>query len=64
MFGIDVHGLSATHPGVLDARVFGYPRPRLADIPPGDYWVQALLTSLRGLSPEQRPHGRAAARSR
>src|ERR1700728_2120117 len=43
LFGIDVHGLSATHPGVFDARAFGYPLPSLAHIPPGDYWVQAIL---------------------
>jgi hypothetical protein len=43
MFGIDVHGLSAAHPGVFDERVFGYPRTSLSDIPPGDYWVQAVL---------------------
>jgi hypothetical protein len=43
MFGIDVHGLNASHPGVFDTRVFGYPRTSLADIPRGDYWVQAVL---------------------
>ncbi len=43
LFGIDVHGLSATEPGVFDSRAFGYPQQSLADIRPGDYWVQAIL---------------------
>jgi hypothetical protein len=43
LFGIDVHGLSATQPGVFDARAFGYPQENLAYIRPGDYWVQAIL---------------------
>jgi len=43
LFGIDVHGLSATQPGVFDSRAFGYPQPSLAYIRPGDYWVQAIL---------------------
>jgi hypothetical protein len=43
LFGIDVHGLSATQPGVFDSRAFGYPRENLAYIRPGDYWVQAIL---------------------
>ncbi len=42
-FGIDVHGLSATHPGVFDARVLGYPVASLSHVPAGDYWVQAVL---------------------
>ncbi len=43
IFGIDVDGLKAGEPAVVDASVFGYPRPSLADIPPGEYWVQGLL---------------------
>ena len=43
LFGIDVHGLSATEPGVFDSRAFGYPQQSLAYIRPGDYWVQAIL---------------------
>jgi hypothetical protein len=43
IFGIDVHGLSVDHPGVFDAHVFGYPKESLADVPAGNYWVQAVL---------------------
>jgi hypothetical protein len=43
IFGIDVHGLSDVKPGVFDAHAFGYPKTSLADVPPGKYWVQAVL---------------------
>lgn len=42
-FGVDVHHLGSGHPGIIDARAFGYPVARLADIHRGDYWVQAVL---------------------
>jgi hypothetical protein len=43
VFGIDVHGLSDANPGVFDRKAFGYPKESLADVPPGRYWVQAVL---------------------
>src|SRR5579862_6661551 len=43
LFGIDVHGLTATQPGVFDSQAFGYPQTSLLQIRPGDYWVQAIL---------------------
>src|SRR5579871_3361049 len=43
VFGIDVHDLSAAHPGVFDGGVFGYPRTSLSEVPPGRYRVQAVL---------------------
>src|SRR5579862_260753 len=43
IFGIDVHDVSASHPGVFDAHAYGYPKESLADVPPGDYWIQAVL---------------------
>jgi hypothetical protein len=43
LFGIDVHGLSAIHPGVFDSGADGYPLTSLLHIPAGDYWVQAIL---------------------
>jgi hypothetical protein len=43
LFGIDVHDLSPSNPGVFDARVFGYPKVSLGEVPAGDYWVQAVL---------------------
>ena len=42
-FGIDVDGLRPGETAVLDGAATGYPVRRLALLPPGDYWVQALL---------------------
>jgi hypothetical protein len=28
---------------VIDGEIFGYPLERLSELPPGDYWVQAIL---------------------
>lgn len=42
-FGIDVQDWSAGQPAVFTDTVFGYPLRSIADIPPGDYYVQALL---------------------
>ncbi len=43
IFGIDVEGLKPGEPAVFDRDVFGYPIQSLADIPAGEYWIQALL---------------------
>jgi hypothetical protein len=43
IFGIDVEGLRPGEEAVIDADVFGYPLTSIAEIPPGKYWVQALL---------------------
>ena len=43
VFGIDVDGLKPDEPAIIDANVFGYPLKSIAEIPPGDYWVQGLL---------------------
>jgi hypothetical protein len=42
-FGIDVDGLKPGEEIVIDTSVFGYPLRSLADLPPGDYRVQAIL---------------------
>jgi len=42
-FGLDVDALKSGEPVVFDSSVFGYPLESLADLPPGEYWVQALL---------------------
>ena len=42
-FGIDVGQWSAGQAAVFTDTVFGYPLRSMADIPPGDYYVQALL---------------------
>jgi hypothetical protein len=43
IFGIDVDGLKPDDAAVIDSSAFGYPLKSIAEIPPGDYWVQALL---------------------
>ena len=43
VFGIDVNGLAPGAEAIVDASVLGYPIDSVADIPTGDYFVQALL---------------------
>lgn len=43
MFGMNVAGLAPGDTVILDDSVFGYPHDSLADLPPGEYFVQALL---------------------
>lgn len=43
VFGVDAERLEPGEEAVIDAEVFGYPLESLSHIPPGDYWVQALL---------------------
>jgi hypothetical protein len=43
VFGMDVDGWAPGVEVIVDATAFGYPRRSLAAVPPGRYWVQALL---------------------
>ncbi|HXQ74119.1 MAG TPA: hypothetical protein VN844_26685, partial [Pyrinomonadaceae bacterium] len=43
VFGVDVDARKAGETKTLDQSAFGYPRRSLADVPPGEYTVQALL---------------------
>jgi hypothetical protein len=43
MFGVDVNGLEAGEGAILDGSALGYPVERLRDVPPGEYFVQALV---------------------
>lgn len=43
VFGINVDGLKPGEAAIIDASVFGYPVKSLSMIPPGEYWMQALL---------------------
>jgi len=43
IFGLDVDGLAPGKAAVIDAAATGYPLRSLADIPAGEYYVQALL---------------------
>ncbi|HEY6849494.1 MAG TPA: alpha/beta hydrolase-fold protein [Terracidiphilus sp.] len=42
-FGIDVDGVPAGQPIVVDRKTLGYPRRSLADLDPGDYFIQAVF---------------------
>jgi hypothetical protein len=43
IFGVDVEGLKSNQAATIDDTAFGYPRRKLADVPAGDYWVQAVF---------------------
>jgi len=43
VFGVDVEGLEPGAEAVIDASAFGYPVRSLAELPAGEYFVQALL---------------------
>src|SRR5438093_1380173 len=43
IFGVDVDGLEPGESVMVDDKIAGWPVRSLKDIPPGDYWVQALL---------------------
>lgn len=43
VFGVDVDAWKAGETKTLDQSALGYPRRSLADVPPGEYTVQALL---------------------
>src|SRR5437868_3841582 len=42
-FGIDVDSLGPGKEAYVDGGTFGYPLKSIADIPAGEYWVQAVL---------------------
>jgi len=43
LFGTDIDGLQPGTDAIIDASSFGFPLRSIAQIPPGTYWVQALL---------------------
>ena len=43
LFGIDVEGLAPGQPAVIDGTTRGWPLESVGQIPPGDYWVQAVM---------------------
>lgn len=42
-FGVDIDNPVPGTPIIVDAQTFGYPRRSLADIDPGDYYIQAVF---------------------
>jgi len=43
VFGMDVEGMAPGDIKTFDAGDYGFPHASLADLPPGEYWVQAVL---------------------
>ena len=43
IFGIDVDGLAPGEPAVIDSSARGFPFESIVEIPPGEYFVQAVL---------------------
>ncbi len=43
ILGIDVHGLTPGTEAVISSGVFGFPLDDLSKLPPGDYYIQAVL---------------------
>ena len=43
VFGVDVDSLAPGAPAIIDTSTLGFPAESLNDIPPGDYYVQAVL---------------------
>ena len=43
VFGINVDAMQPGQTQVFDTDVFGFPYQSLSELPPGEYWVQALL---------------------
>jgi hypothetical protein len=44
VFGVDVDGLKPGQPAIVDGMALGYPLENINQIPPGDYFVQGLLS--------------------
>ena len=43
IFGIDIEGFKPGETAVFDSTALGYPKPSLADVPAGEYYVQVLF---------------------
>jgi hypothetical protein len=43
VFGVTVDGWKPGQPQIVDSSAWGYPIPNLKSVPPGDYYVQAVL---------------------
>ena len=43
VFGVDIDGLKPGEDAAIDGTAFGYPLATLAELPPGEYRVQALI---------------------
>lgn len=43
VYGMDVEGMAPNEKQIFSEKIFGFPMASLSDVPPGDYFVQALL---------------------
>jgi hypothetical protein len=57
VFGVDVNGLKPGQAAMVDANAFGYPQPSLRDLPPGEYFVQAVLHKYETFQVKNGPNG-------
>ena len=63
IFGIDVDSLKPGQAAaIISDTTFGFPVRSLKDIPPGDYWVQALSQPLPDVPPERWEDAEASTR--
>ena len=52
LFAADVTGVAPGEAMLIDSRTAGCPYPRLGELPPGDFWVQALV-HVRSAGPQE-----------
>ncbi len=57
LFGVDVNGLKPGQAATVDASAFGYPRQSLGEVPPGEYYVQAVLHRYETFQVKNGPNG-------
>jgi hypothetical protein len=57
LFGLDVDGMKPGQLTAVDASAFGYPLRSLRDLPPGDYYVQAVLHRYETFQVKNGPNG-------
>lgn len=57
LFGVDVNALKPGQAATVDASAFGYPRQSLRGVPPGEYYVQAVLHKYETFQVKNGPNG-------
>jgi hypothetical protein len=57
VFGVDVKGLKPGQAAVVDASAYGYPQESLTKLPPGEYFVQAVLHKYETFQIKNGPNG-------
>ena len=57
LFGVDVDALKPGQATTVDASAFGYPKASLREVPPGEYYVQAVLHRYETFQVKNGPNG-------